>query len=265
MGATTLEPGRAAHTALVAPEPAAPVQVDAAGSVTELLRIAVERGTPVEQLKELVALHEHMSQREAAKLFFAALAAFRAACPSIKRGSTAHVVSQTKGTKFDFQYASLDQIAAVVDPLLAKNGLSYGWNSAVSGALLSVECTLRHEAGHSITSSMTLPHESNAAMNPQQKYGAAMTFAQRRTLSSILGITTTDEDQDAAMQADADPTPISDDQLTVIEDLIEAAKANVQKFTKYMGVTRLDEIRAADFDKATNALNSLKAKKEAAQ
>ena len=65
----------------------------AAGSITALLQLAVERGTPVAELSKLVDLHERMEARQAAKDFADAMARFQAECPSVKKSSSAKIVT----------------------------------------------------------------------------------------------------------------------------------------------------------------------------
>jgi hypothetical protein len=230
-----------------------------AGSITELLFMAVEKGTPVAELKELVALHEHMSKRQAHQEFSQAMATFQAECRAIKRSSTAKVTTKTGGT-YEFTYAELDEIARTINPILAKYGLSYSWDSKVERESLTCICTVRHINGHSETSSLTLPIENPSAMNPQQKVGAALTFAQRRTLSAALGLTTTDASPDTK---DADPTPITDDQATHVEDLLaeltkgkppEKGASIRARFLKHMSAPSIAAIRATDYERAVSAL-----------
>lgn len=240
--------------ALAVAERRVPIAVD---RVTDLLHEAVKHGTPVEQLEKLVALQERMEARQAAREFAAAMAAFQAECPSIKKGSTAQIVTKS-GSKYGYAYAELDDIARTINPILAKHGLSYSWDSKVEKDTLTCVCTVRHAEGHSVTSSFTLPVDNPSAMNPQQKVGAALTFAQRRSLASVLGLTTTDEDTDT----EADPEPITADQRTELEDLAHEAKVDLPRFLKFMGVETLAEIRAVDYGKAMNALNQ---KRRAAQ
>ncbi len=241
-----------ASTALAAQQraPVSEVTASAAGSATELLRLAVDKGVPVEQLKQLVELHERMEQRQAQKEFSAAMAAFQAECPSIKKASEAKIIT-TGGGNFSYTYAELDEIARTANPILAKHGLSYGWDSTLEKDTLTVVCTVRHAAGHFVTSTFTLPTESKSAMSPQQKVGAALTFAQRKSLSSVLGLTTTDDDTDAA---EVDPAPITDDQVTVLADLAKEVKANAARFLKFMGVASLADIRSSDYQRAVAAL-----------
>lgn len=245
-------------TAVTKPEaPRAAVSVPIeGGSVTDLLRIAVERGTPVAELKELVALHDQMAQRQARQEFAAAMAAFQQECPPIKHERTASIVT-SKGSSYKYTYAELDVIAKKVNPILARHGLSYRWNTKVEGNTLTCECVVSHTAGHSESSFFALPVENPSAMSPQQKVGAAYTFAQRRSLSAALGITTTDDDTDAG---DVDPKPVSEEQLHTIEDLCaerDMTGRRLEKFLAHMGVANLDEIRAVDYQKAVNTLKQV--------
>ncbi len=227
-------------------------------SATELLRIAVEKGVSVEHLEKLVALHERMEERQAAKEFSAAMAAFQAECPAIKKSSTAQIVTGG-GAKFGYTYAELDEIARTINPIMAKHGLSYSWDSTVDGGKLTCVCTVRHAAGHSQNSTFTLPIDTKAGMSEQQKVAAALTFAQRKSLASVMGLTTTDEDTDGG--AEVDPTKISADQMTVISDLIKETSTDLARFLRYMGVASIAEIRASDYQRAINALEQKRAKK----
>lgn len=220
--------------------------------VPDLLRLAVERGTPVAELKELVALHEQMRQAEAARSFATAMAAFQHECPSIKKSSKAEITT-SKGGKYSYTYAELDEIARTINPILAKHGLSYSWDSDIAKDSILCICTIRHADGHSISAKLTIPVENASAATPQQKVGGALTYAQRRTLSAALGLTTTDEDTDGGGAA-ADPTPISEDQVLVLTDLLAESKASPERFLKWIGAASVAAICAVDYDRAVAAL-----------
>lgn len=228
---------------------------EGANSITNLLTLAVQRGTPVAELKELVDLHERMEKREAVKAFAAAMAAFQKECPQIKKSSTASVATKG-GSKWSYTYAELDEIAGTVGPVLARNGLSYTWDCIVDKTMLTAICIVRHVEGHSIEAKFTLPTEaSSPGMNAQQAVGAALTYAKRQSLCAALGLTMTDNDTDAV-----DPTPITDDQVTVLIDLINDTGANQQKFLEFMNAVSITLIRKADYQKAVAALQRKRAK-----
>lgn len=246
--------------AVARPAPARPPVIPGAGSIVELLHAAVKQGTPVAELKELVQLHEHMEKRQALKAYFDALAAFQAEAPLINQSHTAKIATRGGGS-YSYTYAPLDEIARTILPLLTKHGLSYRWDTVVEKNAITVRCTVSHVAGHSETSSMTLPIDNTSAMSEQQKVGAAMTFGQRRSLTAALGLVTTDEDPDAAK--DLDPTTVNDDQYSAIQDLIDEKALvgdRLKRFLVYMGVEQIGHIRAADYEKAMTALQQVKAK-----
>lgn len=236
------------------------VAVSANAPVTQLLQLAVERGTPVEQMEKLVDLYERMEAREAAREFNRALAAFQAECPPIGKNKTAEITTKSGG-KYSYTYAPLDEIVPIVRPILHKHGLSFAWDSAVAGAQLTCVCTLRHENGHAITASFTLPTESQSAMSAQQKVGAALTFAQRKSLESALGIVTTEKE---APENEVDPTTITEDQATVIEDLLNESGAGRAKFLGYFDAATVADIRAANYGPAVAMLKDI-AKRKAAR
>lgn len=232
----------------VAPRPAST-------SMAELLYMAVEKGTPVAELKELVALHEHMSQRQAQQDFAAAMAQFQAECPSIKKSSTAKFNTRGGG-EMSYTFAALDEIAATVNPILARHGLSYNWDATVTGSSLTCVCTVRHCNGFSTSSTVTLPTDSASAMSSQQKIGSALTFARRLSLTSALGLTTTDDDTDGR---DAGGGTITDEQADTLTALLEDVGANAAKFLRFLGVPSLSALPANRYDDAVAALERKRA------
>lgn len=226
-----------------------------AGSATELLRLAVEKGTPVEQLKELVDLHERMADRQARQEFITALAKFKAECPPIVHSRQVGFASG-QGAKVSYSYTELDELARVIDPVLTANGFSYGWDQKLDKEFLTTTCTLWHIAGHSRTASFTLPTQNNSAASPQQKIGMADTYAARRSLIAVLGLTTADKDPRVS---EIDPTPITEDQVIMIEDLITELQTSTVKFLKFMEVEKIEDIPAVKFNQAMAALKEIQA------
>lgn len=235
--------------------------ISANAPVTHLLQLAVERGTPVEQMEKLVDLYERMEARDAAREFNRALAAFQAECPPIGKNKEAKIATRGGGS-YSYSYAPLDEIVPVVRPILQRHGLSFSWNSKVEGGQLTCTCVLRHENGHSITADFTLPTESQSAMSPQQKVGAALTFAQRKSLESVLGIVTTDKE---APENEVDPTPITEDQAVELSDLLQEVGANRAKFLAWLDASDFFAIRAADYNRAKQALEERRTAKQQKQ
>lgn len=239
-----------------------PMEIPADLSPAALIYIAMQTGQSPDALEKLVGLQERMEKRQAEKDFIDALAQFRAACPPIKKNKTAKITTDSGGG-YSYVYAELDEIARVIDPILERFGFSYTWNTEATEKSVKVECILLHKGGHSRSSFFTVPVESKSGMSPQQKYGAASTFAQRRSLANVTGLTTTDKDTDAAA---IDPTTISSDQATEITDIIrEVCRGNQEdRFLAYMGVKAVADIRLADYKKAKASLGRVRESNEKA-
>ena len=270
MDSTAVMPAPRTSSAVAGTE--IPGALATADSATDLLRIAVEKGANVEQLRELVELHELMTEREARRLFSAALVAFQRDCPQIRRTETASIATKS-GRDFKFTFADLTEIARTINPVLAKHGLSYTWDTEATADSRKITCTIHHEAGASRSSSVTMPVGNESRMSPQQQVSAAQAYGERLSLCAVLGLTTTDANAEA--EAEADPTTVTDDQATQISDLLKTLspdKAAADKlrgqFLKYLGVEAVSEIRRADYTRAVQMLERKRAslsEKEGAQ
>lgn len=220
------------------------------GDVIALLRLAVERGVAVEALEKLVALQERYQDRQAQREFAAALADFQSQCPPIPKNSTATIVSEQKGTKFSYSYAELDTIAETVRPFLHALGLSYSWDSTVDSATINCTCTLRHRNGHSITARFAAPVDSAGRMSVTQRHASALSYARRQSLVQVLGLTTTEPDEDGA----EDVGTITDEQQATLAALMEEVGADRGKFLNWLRVDSLASVRVAQYPAAIKAL-----------
>lgn len=239
------------------------VQADAEGNVSpsQLILAALDRGVTPDALEKLVALQERMEDRNARKEFARALAKFKSECPVITKSK--HVAVEGRSASYGFDYAPLEEALPMMEPHLEANGFTVKWDRTADGkGMLTSVCTLRHVGGHSDTSSFTLPTDSsNPGMSAQHKFAGAATFADRKSLFAVLGIVA--EKEGAAAQREVDPTPVSDDQLTELEDKLAqrlkgkpAVKAAEWKaeFLKHFSVDSLAKLRAVDYQAACVAL-----------
>lgn len=219
--------------------------------IAELVRLAETGKLDVGNLERLIALQERAMERNARDAFNAALSAFQEECPQINKVARAEFANRT-GTRTDYNYAPLEEVARVIRPILKRHGLSYTWDMEVQQAgFLKATCHVRHVEGHSESASFAVPTETNAAMSPQQKYGAAATYAQRRSLTQALGITSSEEDLDGAV---SNPDPITPEQEGELNALIREVGADRERFLKYMGVESVADIPSGKFKEAVVSL-----------
>ena len=224
------------------------VAVDELGG---LMRLAIEEKVPVEVLERLMDLHERVAMRNARGEFFDALASFQDAVPSIHKGSTASIATKAGG-RYSYTYAPLDAIAKAIREPLRTHGLSYAWTveDGTPGSL-SVVCVLRHIGGHEERSAFPVPVDTAAAMSGAQKNGAALTYGKRQSLTSVLGLTTTDDDTDGVVAA---AETITDEQAADLAALISEVGTDQAKLLAYYGAESLATFPAAELERVTKHL-----------
>lgn len=218
--------------------------------VRALLELAVNKGMPAAELGQLLDLHERIEDRNARKEFTRALAAVKAELPPIIHSRQAAFKTRS-GHDVKYSYTELDELARVLDPILTKHGFSYSWSQTMEKGLVTTTCTLDHDAGHSRSSSFSVPAENDSAASPQQKIGIADTYASRRSLIGVLGLTTADKDP---RPKEIDPTPIGEDQEVELSDMITTSGADRARFLKHFDVEALKDLPAARYAEAKTML-----------
>ena len=218
-----------------------------------LVKLALEQGVSVEVLERLVALQERVSDRNARAEFFDALASFQDQAPEIHKSRSAEITTKAGG-KYGYTFAPLEAITRAIRGPLRSNGFSFSWTTeGIEGDVLSVVCVLRHVGGHEERAAFPVSTRTTAAMSEAQKHGAALTYGKRQSLTSVLGLTTADDDTDG-VERGGKPDPISEAQLADLEALIEEVNADWQRFLDYMGVESLEDLPASELDRAVKAL-----------
>jgi hypothetical protein len=217
-----------------------------------LVRLALEKNVGVDTIERLVALQERMAERDARASFFAALGRFQAECPPVQKSRTAKIVTKKGGT-YAYQYASLDVIVAHIRPYLHRHGFSFTWDCEADAANVKATCYLKHVDGHVEHASFSAPTETDAAMSGAQKNGAALTFAQRRSLEQVTGIVTTD-DTDAAMPVNT--VKVTDEDVAILEEWITSTGSDRARFLAWLGVSSLSDLPAIHYDRALGALKA---------
>lgn len=242
----------------IAPRDEEPAGLPAAasGPVTpaEMLNNAIARGASIEVVEKLMAMHERMEAAAARKAFDEAIAEAKSELSPVVKTREGH----------NSKYADFAAIAAAVDPVLSKHGLSYRHKSEQTDRI-NVTCILSHRAGHSEQTTLSGPPDTSGSKNAIQAIGSTLTYLQRYTLLLALGLATAHDDDGKA--AGAGET-VSDDQIDAIEEEMSAAAAETKakpevyraNFLKYMRVENVAQIPAKDFDKALAAIKSTRAK-----
>lgn len=230
----------------------------------EILSQAVANGSAIDVIEKLAALLERWQANEARKAFDEAMAKAKAEIKPIFKNQKVDFTSQKGRT--NYAYEGMDDIARVVDPILAKHGLSYRHRSAQNGKKLTVTCVMSHRSGHrEDCAELSADNDESGNKNSIQGVGSAATFLQRYTVKLSLGLSTT-KDTDGHT-APAEPqgaiTDVQFDELVALADEIGQDRL---KFCEWLSqdtgieIGSFEEIPAAKFGRAKYALEAKRRK-----
>jgi hypothetical protein len=206
----------------------------------QMLQTAVDQGADLDKLQKLMDLQERWEASEAKKAYVISMAQFRDKCPNIDKTRAAH----------NSKYAGLAETIDQIKNLLSECGLSHSWKTNQENVEITVTCCITHTQGHQESTSLTAPPDGTGSKNTIQAIGSTVTYLQRYTLFSVLGLASKEQDNDGANMA----VYINLDQKEELITLIKETGADVAKFLKYLGVPSVDEIWAKKFAEAKAAL-----------
>lgn len=154
----------------------------------QMLALAVSRGAGIDELGKLMDLQERYERNEARKAFVAAMNAFKADPPTIRKNKHVHF-GQT-----DYDHATLDHVCEQVTKALSQHGISHRWKVDQADQWIKVTCILTHDLGHSEETTLMSPPDTSGSKNSIQAIGAAVTYLQRYTLLAATGLAATNSD-----------------------------------------------------------------------
>lgn len=224
-----------------------------------LLQHAIDRDVQPAQLKELMDLANSWQDREASLVFGERFAAFQAECPPI---SKTRLVRNRDGSA-RYTFASLDDVDAVIRPILARHKLSISGTINVEGEVVRVTWSIQSGAHREIRV-FSLPCVQVAGVvqggNGVQDMGAWMQYLRRYTYTMALNVVVTDEDSDANSLSDL--LTIDAKQRDELGRLIAQERmddAKIAKLLKWVGAESLDAITQPQFQKIVTTYRQRKA------
>lgn len=215
--------------------------VPASTRFLSIIQIAVEKGAGADQLERLFAMQERMEMNDARREFAEAFRQFKAEAPAIVKKRVADIKSKNDGKGFNYNYASLDDITEVIDPILGRVGISYSFDSNTDAKPGFLRLIVKLRKGIYVESSnFDMPMPTSATGNNTQAFGAGLSYARRYGLCAALGITVTDHDNDAQGLLET----LSEVQLADVKALIETARADPARICTWAASDTLENIPA---------------------
>lgn len=170
---------------------AAPAQityVERPSELHPLVSMAKQTGVnDIETLRELMALQREYEAGEAKKGFTRAMVALKAEMPTVIARDGKVKFGSTKYT-----HATLANAINTVTPYLAKHGFELSWSAENGSGQVKTTCKLSHRDGHVETMTLQAEPDKIGNKNSIQAIGSTITYLQRYSALSLLGIATAD-------------------------------------------------------------------------
>lgn len=208
----------------------------------------------IEVLERFIALRDKQEERQARLAFETAFARMRAELPTIKKSKEV----KRSGGQHMYNYAPLEEIQKVCDPILQKHGFSYSWREEAIQDGKRVWFDL-FGFGHTKSNCFDAPllgaKQSNSGgeiVNAVQAARMTSSYAKRNSLVDGLGLIIEDEDDDARIELDAeirstiekmDMAQTADDLLTIHKIAIERYKDDRPKLSVVLGAYQINRKR----------------------
>ena len=200
-------------------------------TISDSLNFAIQNAEKldVDKLERVLAMQKEIMKESRKSAFFDAISSFQEECPTIIKNKKGH----------NSNYASFDQMAEIIKPYLAKNGLNFRFRSRYEDDQLIMITIISHREGYSEESETRFKdRELSGGKNDFHAAGSALSYARRYGLQNALGLSVSGEDDDAKRQAGKS---ITTETMKKIEDLISATKTNPQDVLKYLKAGSLQE------------------------
>lgn len=227
------------------------VHGNSASLLDVISRAASDPHTDVDKLQKLLDMYERVTATEAKRAYMEALANVQTALPAIPERGTI----KNKSGDVQSRYALWEDVNDTIKPVLSEHGLALSFRTGVDGDKLTVTGVLTHRDGHSEQTTINLPSDISGSKNAVQAVGSSTSYGKRYTAAALLNLTSREEKDDDGQVAGGNGI-ISEGQIETLRDLIERAQADIEKFVAFMGVAALAEIKAKDFGRAVEALNT---------
>lgn len=238
--------------------PAIPYSEPAAVTPMTMIDRALVSGAAPETLEKLLALQERWEANQGRKAFDEAMAAAKAEIPTIRKNRTVDFTS-SKG-RTHYKHEDLAEIAATVNPILGKYGLSYRFKTTnAPNEPITVTCIITHRLGYYEETTLSGPRDDSGNKNAIQQVGSTLTYLQRMTLKAALGLAAA-EDDDGQKSDDAGAT-ITPEQVSKVRALIEETGTDIERFCKYLGIEAVPDIKSGELPRVLTMLNKKKEEK----
>lgn len=211
-----------------------------------MVHTAMDSGRGIEQLDRLLDLQLKWDAEQARRAWVAAMAAFKADPIVIEKRKLVEFTTRD-GDTTSYRHATLADVVDAVVAGMGRHGLSHRWDVKQETGQVAVTCTVTHRDGHSESVEMFAAPDNSGKKNAIQQVASTVAYLQRYTLMSATGVAAKDMDDDGIMGGAPQVEFITDEQVAILRDLIDAYVVNEGKFMDWLrGACRNQQIQALE-------------------
>jgi hypothetical protein len=216
-------------------------------------RAARDPSVDIDKMERLFAMRERMQARDAEAAFNTAMAAAQAELKPVAKNA---YNEQTRS-----KYATLDKIAAAIDPIIHKHGFghSYGEFASEKPSHHGTICYVTHAAGHSKEFRFEIPTDAagmkgNVNKTPTHAYGSTSSYGRRYAKLCVWDVALTDDDDGNA--AGGQPVEkITAEQADALKALAKKANVDLQVIYEFFRVEDVADLTPAQQRTAVSKIN----------
>lgn len=218
-----------------------------------MLQMAIEKGADLAQLEKFMDLADRWQDNENKKAYIEAMNKFRAECPVIQRTKKAH----------NSNYAGLAETLDEIKDLLSECGLSHSWKTNQQDGQTTVTCCVTHIKSHQECTSLSAASDTSGSKNAIQAMGSTVSYLQRYTLFSILGLASKEMDNDGGAPVEY----ITEEMVNLLDSKIVENDIDRAKFNSWLKrdlkVDSLDKVSMKAYKRVEEAISrAIKAKQK---
>lgn len=162
---------------------------------------------------------------------------------------------ESKNPYFNSKYADLAQCLQTAKKPMADAGLSVSQHCTFDGVNVHCVSVLGHSSGQMMVSTLSVPVTKKDA----QGVGAAITYARRYAMSSIIGLTQADDDAESSVDHDEpveyDGNYATEKQVGMIKSMLAKSNVPIEKILERYHAANLESLSK---EQASNCITILK-------
>ena len=193
---TVTKPKKATKAVAIVENTQQAVVLQDKSSPDNMILLALEKGMDIGVIERLMKMKNEEQARIAKMEYLQAMVRFQGILPNLQKNRKVNYESKTGGS-VKYNYQDLGSIIGMIRKPLEECGLFYRWEQTEKDNIVTVVCILSHIGGHEERGApLTGALDTSGNKAGLHAKASTITYLQRYTLKGILGLTSTETDDD---------------------------------------------------------------------